>query len=237
MNQAKIKNIILVAIIIAIVYLIYIRTRRPSGTQSEQMLKELYSIKDALIPKKYIEKYRSDDNNGLTIIGTAMEQIVDIMIAILKQNSTRKVIDSFVENGADATTVAEAMETVGKEIVNEINKKDVLQVKKVLEIDTIDKDGKVFKQDRNIYQLDDEPMRSGLANGAFKVLKDESKYDKYYDALKNISLAVNRKTNPGPINEQFPTKEVFKSEIMPMFIKKTESNFKPREDIREPARR
>lgn len=153
-------NIILVVILVVIVYLIYTKSRTPCGTQSEKMLKELYSIKDALIPKKYIEKYRSNDNNGLTIIGTAMEQMVDIMIAILKQKPTQEIVDSFVREPADANTIAEAIETVGKEIVKEISQNDVLETKEVIS-KGVNKHGEVTEETkRTIYRPKKEAVRT-----------------------------------------------------------------------------
>jgi len=222
MNQERIMNIVLVAILVAIVYLIYTKNRTPGGTQSEKMLKELYSIKDALIPKKYIEKYRSNGNNGLTIIGTAMEQMVDIMIAILKQKPTQEIVDSFVRESVDATTIAEAIETVGKEIVKEISQNDVLETKEVIGR-VLNKHGEAIEErKRTIYRPKHEAMqtiaRNVGKNGVLKVLEDESKYDKYYDATKNIILDIDRKTNPDATDERFPTKEVFKSEAMPRLI-------------------
>jgi hypothetical protein len=222
MNQERIMNIILVVILVVIVYLVYTKSRTPCGTQSEKMLKELYSIKDALIPKKYIEKYRSNDNNGLTIIGTAMEQMVDIMIAILKQKPTQEIVDSFVREPADATTIAEAIETVGKEIVKEISQNDVLETKEVIS-KGLNKHGEVIEETkRTIYRPKKEAVqtiaRNAGKNGVLKVLEDESKYDKYYDATKNIVLDIDRKTNPDATDERFPTKEVFKSEAMPRLI-------------------
>jgi hypothetical protein len=222
MNQERIMNIVLVAILVAIVYLIYTKNRTPGGTQSEKMLKELYSIKDALIPKKYIEKYRSNGNNGLTIIGTAMEQMVDIMIAILKQKPTQEIVDSFVRESVDATTIAEAIETVGKEIVKEISQNDVLETKEVIG-KVLNKQGEVIEErKRTIYRPKREAMqtiaRNVGKNGVLKVLEDESKYDKYYNATKNIVLDIDRKTNPDATDERFPTKEVFKSEAMPRLI-------------------
>ena len=228
MNQERIMNIVLVAILVAIVYLIYTKSRTPCGTQSEKMLKELYSIKDALIPKKYIEKYRSNGNNGLTIIGTAMEQMVDIMIAILKQNPTREMVDSFVRESVDATTIAEAIETVGKEIVKEISQNDVLEMKEVI-WEVLNKQGEVIEErKKTIYRPKREAVqtiaRNVGKNGVLKVLEDESKYDKYYDATKNIVLDIDRKTNTGATDRRFPTKEVFKSEAMPEIIEKTKRN-------------
>ena len=228
MNRERIMNIILVAILVVIVYLVYTKSRTPCGTQSEKMLKELYSIKDALIPKKYIEKYRSNDNNGLTIIGTAMEQMVDIMIAILKQKPTQEIVDSFVREPADATTIAEAIETIGKEIVKEISQNDVLE-KKSVTTKGINKNGEVIESNtRTVYRPKKEAVqtiaRNAGKNGVLKVLEDESKYDKYYDATKNIVLDIDRKTNPDATDERFPTKEVFKSEIMPGIIEKTKGN-------------
>lgn len=228
MNQERIMNIVLVAILVAIVYLIYTKNRTPGGTQSEKMLKELYSIKDALIPKKYIEKYRSNGNNGLTIIGTAMEQMVDIMIAILKQKPTQEIVDSFVRESVDATTIAEAIETVGKEIVKEISQNDVLETKEVIG-KVLNKQGEVIEErKRTIYRPKREAMqtiaRNVGKNGVLKVLEDESKYDKYYDATKNIVLDIDRKTNPDATDERFPTKEVFKSEAMPRLIEEIKGN-------------
>jgi len=228
MNQERIMNIVLVAILVAIVYLIYTKNRTPGGTQSEKMLKELYSIKDALIPKKYIEKYRSNGNNGLTIIGTAMEQMVDIMIAILKQKPTQEIVDSFVRESVDATTIAEAIETVGKEIVKEISQNDVLETKEVIG-KVLNKQGEVIEErKRTIYRPKREAMqtiaRNVGKNGVLKVLEDESKYDKYYNATKNIVLDIDRKTNPDATDERFPTKEVFKSEAMPRLIEEIKGN-------------
>jgi len=219
MNPDQITNSAFVLILVAIVYLIYRRTQTKSEKQSDKMLKELYSIKDALIPKKYIEKYRSGGNNGLTIIGTAMEQMVDIMIAVLKQNPTREMIDSFVREATDATTIAEAIETVGKEIVKEISKSDILE-KKDVTTSGINKDGTVVSSEtRTIYRPNQKSMTAiaeqGVRVGVLKVVEDTSKYDKYYEATKNILLDVERKTNPDTTDERFPTKEVFKSEIMP----------------------
>ena len=212
-------NIIIALVLVAIVYLIYRRTRVPSGTQSEKMMRELYSIKDALIPKKYIEKYRSDGNNGLTIVGTMMEQVVDIMIAILKQGPTKEMIDTLVRNPADATTLAEAIETVGAQIVSEIGKNNVIE-KKDVTTTSMKTDGTVVSSEtRTIYRPKQESMTAiaeqGVRVGVLKVVDDTSKYDKYYEATKNILLDVERKTNPEATDERFPTKEVFKSEIMP----------------------
>jgi hypothetical protein len=221
MKQDQITNIAFALILVAILYLIYRRTQTKPEKQSDKMLRELYSIKDALIPKKYIEKYRSDGNNGLTIIGTAMEQMVDIMIAILKQNPTREMVDSFVREAADATTIAEAMEVVGKEIVKAISQNDMLEKKEVTSR-SINKNGETLEeQTRTIYIPKQESViaiASATKDGTLKVLKDESKYDKYYEAVTNIILDVERKTNPGATDERFPSNEVFKTEIMPRLI-------------------
>jgi hypothetical protein len=229
MKGNQMMNIAFVLIILAIVYLVYTRTQTEPKKQSDKMLRELYSIKDALIPKKYIEKYRSSDNNGLTIIGTAMEQVVDIMIAILKQKPTREVIDSFVREASDATTIAEALEVVGKEIVKGVSENDIL---KKVEVTTrgINKNGEeVEQQKRTIYRPNQEsegPIFRAIQTGIMKVLKDKSKYDKYYQAASNIILDVERKTNPDATDERFPTKDDFKSLIMPELINEVQSNIR-----------
>lgn len=219
MNREQTMNIILAMVLIAIVYLIYQRTRVSSQTQSEKMIRELYSIKDALIPKKYIEKYRSEGNNGLTIVGTVMEQVVDMMIAILKQGPTREMIDTIVKNPADATTIAEAIETVGAQVVSEVSKNNFFRKETVRTISIAQDGSEIPEAPRTIYRPDNNSITNiaerGMRAGVLKVVDDTSKYDKYYEATKNILLDVERTTNPDATDERFPTKEVFKSEIMP----------------------
>jgi hypothetical protein len=133
-----------------------------------------------------------------------------------------------VREPADANTIAEAIETVGKEIVKEISQNDVLETKEVISKD-VNKHGEVTEETkRTIYRPKKEAVqtiaRNVGKNGVLKVLEDESKYDKYYDATKNIVLDIDRKTNPDATDERFPTKEVFKSEIMPGIIEKTKGN-------------
>jgi len=219
MKQDAIKTTILVGLICAIVFLLYKRRRDTPVKMSDKMLKELYSIKDALIPKKYVEQYRSSDNNGLTIVGTIMEQTVDIMIAILKQGTTKEMIESLVRNPVDATTIAEAIEVVGTQIVGEISKNKVFE-KKDVTTTGINKDGTVVSSEtRTIFRPNQQSMMTiaekGVRVGALKVLDDTSKYDKYYEATKNILLDVERKTNPDATDERFPTNDVFKTQIMP----------------------
>ena len=230
MKQDAIKTTILVGLICAIVFLLYKRRRDTPVKTSDKMLKELYSIKDALIPKEYIEQYRSGDNNGLTIVGTIMEQGVDIMIAILKQGTTKEMIDTFVKNPNDATTIAEAIETVGAQIVSEIGKNDFVEKKDITE-NAINTDGTVVKSEtrtifRPNYQSITVIAENGVKAGIFKVLKDETKYDKYYDAIRNVILDVERKTNPDATDERFPTKEKFKTAIIPDAIKVIEQKFR-----------
>jgi Mrp family chromosome partitioning ATPase len=93
----------------------------------------------------------------------------------------------------------------------------------------VNKDGEVIEETkRTIYRPKQEAMqtiaRNVGKNGVLKVLEDESKYDKYYDATKNIILDIDRKTNPDATDERFPTKEVFKSEAMPRLIEEIKGN-------------
>ncbi len=207
MNRGQ--GILMVLVISIIVYFIYQGMQVSHETQSDKTLKELYSIKDALIPKKYMEKYRSADNNGLTIIGTVMEQVVDVMINILKQDLPREIIDTIVEKEVDAVLIAEAIETVGSAISNQIKNLQILKKSTAT-------DG------RPVYEPNQESnfkvYNDGLLGGMRTVLEDESKYDSYYDAFKRIVIATDKHTNPGRSNDDFPTKEVFKTQLIPMMI-------------------
>jgi hypothetical protein len=191
-------------------------------------MNELRGMKNALIPKKYSEQYRSSDNNGLTIVGTIMEQGVDIMIAILKQGTTKEMIDSFVKNPVDATTIAEAIETVGAQIIGEIGKNQVFEKKDVKKT-SVNKEGVVTSsKTETIFQPNKESMtiiaKKGMLDGILKVVKDESKYDKYYDATRNIVSDIERKTNRDMIGARFPTKDIFKTESIPRLISDIQKN-------------
>jgi hypothetical protein len=205
MNQTSFRNTLLVIITGLIVIYLLRKNKVVEVTASEKMAVELYSIKDALIPSQYMEKYRSQDNNGLTIAGTIIEQILDVMIAVLKQPNVKGLIDTIVKNNDDAITVAEAIETIGKETVKGVNSKQLLV-----------KDGNFYRPDHDAVR--DIIQTSILKNGLLAVAEDTSKYDKYYNALKNILLDMERVTNPQANTDRFPTIEVFKTQIMPAVI-------------------
>ena len=55
-------------------------------TEIVEAVDKLEEIKDRIAnAENYREYYRSETNNGLTIVGTLMEQMIDVMVTVLKQ--------------------------------------------------------------------------------------------------------------------------------------------------------
>jgi hypothetical protein len=107
-----------------------------SKTEDEAAVKELQkavedleTIKDRIknAEEGYRENYRSETNNGLTVIGTLMEQMVDVMIAVLKQPLVAEAVSKRIVNKQDADEIAEYIEMLGQEVVKEVEQTQLLR--------------------------------------------------------------------------------------------------------------
>ena len=91
-------------------------------------VEDLESIKDRIKQtEKYREYYRSETNNGITVVGTLMEQMIDVMIAILKQPLVKEVVSKHITEKKDAIEIAEYIELLGKEVVKEVEQTQLLR--------------------------------------------------------------------------------------------------------------
>ena len=135
--------------------------------------KDLASIKDRIKGiEKYREYYRSEDNNGLTIGGTIMEQMIDIIIAILKQKEVSAAMKKFIQRKEDAIAIAELIETLGGEFSKLLSTTKVLD--EVVE-------GKQYRVNNNNVLTLSKQMDEKLAN----VLS--SNKQKYYNLVIGIA--------------------------------------------------
>ena len=96
-------------------------------------VEDLETIKDRIKNVEeydHREKYRSETNNGLTVVGTLMEQMIDVMVAVLKQPLVAEAVSKRIVNKQDADEIAEYIEMLGQEVVKEVEQTQLLKCRK-----------------------------------------------------------------------------------------------------------
>ena len=97
-------------------------------TEVVEAVDKLEEIKGRIAnAENYREYYRSETNNGLTIVGTLMEQMIDVMVTVLKQPLVSEAISKRVVSKQDADEIAEYIEFLGKEVVKEVEQTPLLR--------------------------------------------------------------------------------------------------------------
>jgi len=186
-----------------------------SKTEDEAAVKELQkavedleTIKDRIknAEEGYREKYRSETNNGLTVVGTLMEQMVDVMVAVLKQLLVAEAISKRIVNKQDADEIAEYIEMLGKEVVKEIEQTQLLRCGKPLVRKTKmenggisswyeEAEGEVPENNCEVYRFNQDKVEEGtkraaanLYNKVLSVVEKAEERDKMYRITKNITI-------------------------------------------------
>tara|TARA_B100001758_G_C18415568_1_gene619279 strand:+ start:1979 stop:3256 length:1278 start_codon:yes stop_codon:yes gene_type:complete len=145
---------------------------------------ELESIKDKIKEAEgNNEYYRSETNHGLTVVGTLMEQIIDIMVAILSQPLVAEAISRRVVSKQDADELSEYIELLGEEIVKEIEKSQFLKCND-------DKTENCTYYELNQSGITDSTKRSVavLYNKILEIVTKVEEQDKMYRITKNTAL-------------------------------------------------
>lgn len=178
------------------------------GSQKEivKAVKGLETIKDRLKnAENYREYYRSETNNGLTIIGTVMEQMIDVMVAVLKQPLVAEAVSKRIVNKQDADEMAEYIEVLGQGIVKEVEETPILKCRKsrtyvpctggTESCGWIEAEGEVPTENCAAYEVNHMAIQEGSRNAAAnlynKVLDIVTKVeeqDKIYRITKNVAL-------------------------------------------------
>ena len=185
-----------------------------SKTEDEAAVKELQkavedleTIKDRIknAEEGYREKYRSETNNGLTVVGTLMEQMVDVMIAVLKQPLVAEAISKRIVNKQDADEIAEYIEMLGKEVVKEVEQTQLLKCRKAgryVKCDGgtkscgwVEAEGDVPTSNCDAYVLNRMEILKGqrraaanLYNKVLSVVEKAEERDKMYRITKNVAI-------------------------------------------------
>ena len=150
-------------------------------TEVVEAVGELEEIKDRIAnAENYREYYRSETNNGLTIVGTLMEQMIDVMVTVLKQPLVAEAISKRVVSKQDADEIAEYIEFLGKEVVKEVEQTPLLRcgrpmVQKTREENgtitswTEEGDGDVPEDNCEVYKFNQDKVEEGTKRAAINL--------------------------------------------------------------------
>ena len=176
-------------------------------TEVVEAVGKLEEIKDRIAnAENYRENYRSETNNGLTIVGTLMEQMIDVMVTVLKQPLVSEAISKRVVSKQDAHEIAEYIEFLGKEVVKEVEQTPLLRCGRPMVRKTKEKNGKVSswmeegdgdapEDNCEVYKFNQDKVQEGinraaanLYNKVLSVVEKAEERDKIYRITKKISI-------------------------------------------------
>jgi hypothetical protein len=153
------------------------------------------------------ENYRSETNNGLTVVGTLMEQMIDVMVAVLKQPLIAEAVSKRIVNKQDADEIAEYIEMLGQEVVKEVEQTPLLKCRKAKTLKCtegegmkglctwIEAEGDVPTSNCDAYEVNHMKIREGsrravanLYNKVLSVVEKSEERDKMYRIVKNVAI-------------------------------------------------
>lgn len=143
MNRSSIAIILFIILVIVIAG--FIITRKPAGeTKTENDaevdnvveeddtsnpvdgLEELKEKLNELNETGRVETYVADGNPSLTLVGTAIEQFLDIAIATLKQPLVNESLKKTFKDNGNIDVIKNLIISIGKEVVSSINDNQLL---------------------------------------------------------------------------------------------------------------
>ena len=176
-------------------------------TEVVEAVGKLEEIKDRIAnAENYREYYRSETNNGLTIVGTLMEQMIDVMVTVLKQPLVSEAISKRVVSKQDADEIAEYIEFLGKEVVKEVEQTPLLRCGRPMVQKTKEENGTVShwmeegegdvpEDNCEVYKFNQDKVEEGISratinlyNKVLSVVEKAEERDKMYRITKKISI-------------------------------------------------
>ena len=171
-------------------------------------VEDLETIKDRIknVEEGYRENYRSETNNGLTVVGTLMEQMIDVMVAVLKQPLVAEAVSKRIVNKQDADEIAEYIEMLGQEVVKEVEQTPLLRCGRPMVRKTKEEnggvsswmeegDGEVPEDNCDVYKFNEDKVEEGmkrtmanLYNKVLSVVEKSEERDKMYRITKNVAI-------------------------------------------------
>lgn len=173
-------------------------------------VEDLETIKDRIKNVEeygHRENYRSETNNGLTVVGTLMEQMIDVMVAVLKQPLVSEAVSKRIVNKQDADEIAEYIEMLGQEVVKEVEQTQLLKCRKARTWECTEgegmkrfctwkeAEGDVPTSNCDAYEVNHMKIREGsrravanLYNKVLSVVEKAEERDKIYRITKNVAI-------------------------------------------------
>ena len=117
-----------VAAVVVLITLLFLRRRKPSSVDTAGELSNLKDKIKNMETYKIREGYTSpNDNNGMTIAGTLLEQFLDISIEVFNQPLVKEMLDKVIKDSGDARVLATVIEDIGGVIKESVKNNDLLQ--------------------------------------------------------------------------------------------------------------
>ena len=120
------RNQVIIAVVVAIVgFLLVNRFMQkpkaiPAAPAALVVAADLKDMKYQILNSSKTEMYRSGDSTAHTIAGTILEQVIDIIVAVLEQPEVVKIGNTLIASKDDADNVATMIEEVGKDVASAI---------------------------------------------------------------------------------------------------------------------
>lgn len=212
----------MILLFIAVVVIVFVilglrgkRTSAPVAPPSANTGEELAVLKEKI---KNMEKYRMrerytspNENNGMTIAGTLLEQFLDISIEVFNQPLVKEMLDKIIKDTGDARVIASVIEDIGGTVKESIKKNNLLECLTKLDCTYETEQNENERAARNFYKCrvgDTDEFREvkrmdPLSDDAYKSsdTKNCHRYTPKQESFTNIMIDVRNKlgdmlTNP-----------------------------------------
>jgi len=174
--------IVVFAALIAFMGYRFFNERKTSDNKQNYYRTELESLRARIAnmdKSGNIENYRSANNPTITIVGTLLEKIIDIIMTFLDGPASRELTESIINNPNDATHIAEYIEQIADAVIATMKGGDALTCASRNSTDNCTN-----------YQLNSQ-MVTNIANKIRQELRNivnsTSEQDKLYTAAVNMS--------------------------------------------------
>ena len=120
------RNQVIIAVVVAIVGFLLVNRfmqkpkAAPAAPAALVVAADLKDIKYQIVNSPRSEMYRSEKNTSLTISVTVLEQIIDILVAILERPEVTSFANKIIKSKDDADNIALMIEAIGKDAATNI---------------------------------------------------------------------------------------------------------------------
>lgn len=174
-------------------------TKKEVKEEIEEIKERLKNMETYSMKEYYVSK---DGNNGLTVGGTIIEQMIDVAIEIFKQPLVKEFSTKVISNKEDALQMSKYIERVGKVVVDSVKSNPLLRCAAPVVTECegegeeqecktyTDPEYEVSEEDCKLYR----PNKAGINNikksvlvGIRSIFDDPTEKDKLYTLFKSLA--------------------------------------------------